>query len=163
MAIRMALYQCWEYTITQLDMWIKVETRYALLLASARNQNWKSLAIKVGSVIYCFTLFLNICFILIYVINMYISLCVSCTSEYLWRPEEGIGASGTRVINRWLWTIQCVCWKLNSHPLQEQQVFLTAEPSLHSPTFLNTKLLFFKDRILFCSPKLTSDFRCSLG
>ena len=29
-AIPMVLYRCWEYITTQLDMWIKVETRYAL-------------------------------------------------------------------------------------------------------------------------------------
>ena len=39
MAIPMALYRCWEYITIQLDMWIKVETRYALLLESNGNQN----------------------------------------------------------------------------------------------------------------------------
>lgn len=32
---------------------------------------------------------------------------------------------------RWLW-LPCGCWELEPGPLQEQQAFSTAEPSLHS-------------------------------
>ena len=35
----------------------------------------------------------------------------------------------------------CGCWKSNPGPLQEQQMFLTAEPSLSSPLLLLLLLL----------------------
>jgi hypothetical protein len=54
-------------------------------------------------------------------------------------PEEGIDSitDGCEP--------SCGCWELNSGPLEEQSVLLTAEPSLQPPTntvFLKTGLLY---------------------
>ena len=42
--------------------------------------------------------------------------------------NKGVGSPGTRVTNSC--ELPCGCWELNPGPLQEQQVFLTTEPSL---------------------------------
>ena len=47
---------------------------------------------------------------------------MSVHRHYLQTPEEGIGS-----YYRWLWATM---WELNSGPLEEQSVLLTADPSL---------------------------------
>ena len=44
-------------------------------------------------------------------------------------PEEGIGSH-----YRWC-EPPCGCWELNSGPLEEQSVLLTAEPFLQPPPY----------------------------
>jgi hypothetical protein len=53
-----------------------------------------------------------------------------CTKsmQWLWRPEK-------RCLIPWNWStdwcgMPCWCWELNPGPLEEHQVFLTADPSL---------------------------------
>lgn len=48
--------------------------------------------------------------------------------QYLWKPEEGGGASGSGVKDScWL---PCERGELNPSPLEEQLLLLTAKPSL---------------------------------
>lgn len=53
-------------------------------------------------------------------------LCARC----LWRPEEGLGFSGTAVTDGC--KPPCGCWELNSGSLEEQLMLLATEPSLQS-------------------------------
>jgi hypothetical protein len=48
-------------------------------------------------------------------------------------PEEGMGSH-----YRWLWATPYGCWELNSAPLEEQSVLLTAEPCLQ-PLWVSSK------------------------
>ena len=45
-----------------------------------------------------------------------------------WRLEQGTGFPETGVSDGY--ELQCKCWESNTHPLEEQPVLLTAEPSL---------------------------------
>ena len=44
------------------------------------------------------------------------------------RPEKGFRSLETRIADSW--ELPCGCWELNSGPLEEIPVFLTAEPLL---------------------------------
>ena len=67
-------------------------------------------------------------------IDMYAYERVTCACAYVSLAYVVLGASqkkvcpGTEVT--YSCELPCGCWKLNPGPLQEQQVFLTAEPSL---------------------------------
>lgn len=55
-------------------------------------------------------------------------VCALHTNQVLWRPEEGVSFSGTKIIKAYeqLWR----CRELNLGPLQKQPGLITAEPSL---------------------------------
>lgn len=55
---------------------------------------------------------------------LYICATTMC-AQYPQKPEESIGSLGTGVADK--------CWELNSGPLQEQQMPLTAKSSLQIP------------------------------
>jgi hypothetical protein len=73
-------------------------------------------------------------------IDMYAYERVTCACAYVSLAYVVLGASqkkvcpGTEVT--YSCELPCGCWKLNPGPLQEQQVFLTIEPSLqpHIPS-----------------------------
>lgn len=52
---------------------------------------------------------------------------------YVWRPEEGIRFPGAEVTGCWLWFTWHGYWELNSEPLSEQHVLLTAVPFSSPP------------------------------
>lgn len=68
-------------------------------------------------------------------------------------PEEGVRTptTGAGLIRQW-WADRCRCWESNSGPRQEQQVFLTTEPSLCSPV-LHTHIYLYEWSVsqLLCS------------
>jgi hypothetical protein len=70
-----------------------------------------------------------------------IHVFISCVCVwYLWRSEESIGPPGTDVKDGC--ELSCECLELNTGPIQEQQVLLTAESSLQPPNFLFMCFLF---------------------
>lgn len=58
----------------------------------------------------------------------FVCMYVKCM-QFLWRPEEGIGSSGTAV-NRCS-ELPFECWELNPGFLELELMFLTAESSLY--------------------------------
>lgn len=72
------------------------------------------------------------------------SMCV-----WLQVPLEGRGVGSPRISYTCLWTTWYWCWELNSGPLEEQYMFLTAEsPSASSPP----KYLYSYEVTFFCGP-----------
>ena len=67
---------------------------------------------------------------------MYICVLSVCMSEQHlcpwcpWNPEEGVQLPRTGVTDGC--ELLCGCWETNPGPLQEQPLFLTAEPSLQA-------------------------------
>jgi hypothetical protein len=53
----------------------------------------------------------------------------------------------------------CGCWGLNSGPLEEQSVLLTAEPSLQLIVLFS--FFFFKDIFIIISKNTEAVFRCT--
>jgi hypothetical protein len=70
--------------------------------------------------------FLNIYLFLFYAHEYFAGMCVLMPTEVTrrhWIPGTGVTDG---------WELPYGCWELNPGPLEEQQVFLIAEPSLQS-------------------------------
>ena len=52
---------------------------------------------------------------------------------HLWRSEEGMGSPRIGVTQGY--GLFCECFELTLSPLQEQQILLTAKPSLQPPEY----------------------------
>lgn len=61
---------------------------------------------------------------------MFISTCVQC----LRRPDKGFGSLGTGILSGLV--LPCGFWESNLSSLEEQPVFLTAEPSVQPLDFI---------------------------
>lgn len=62
---------------------------------------------------------------------------MTCACGCLQRPEEGIGASEIGVSGGY--EALSVCWELNWHPLEEQQMLSTHELSFQAQTWISPK------------------------
>lgn len=59
-------------------------------------------------------------------------MCVcACECGYTWSPEKGIKSLEMKVADGY--ELFDMCWELNSGPLEQKQVRLTAGPSLYHP------------------------------
>ena len=70
-------------------------------------------------------------FVCLFVCLMYMS---ALSAHIPCMPEEGIRSDGCEP--------PCGCWELNSGPLEEQPVLLTAKPSLQPPNFSHNEFFF---------------------
>jgi hypothetical protein len=74
---------------------------------------------------------------------VFVSVCVYIQLAVPMNAREGTGSSGTGVTND-CGSPVCRCWRLNPGPLEEQQVFLSSEPTLQ-PTLTCFSLNCFSD------------------
>ena len=79
-------------------------------------------------------------------------VCLYVHAWYLWKPEEDIESSGTGVTDSC--EVPCAVMGTKLHPLEAQQVFLTAAASLQHLLVLFvwfcSYFCFFQDKVSLC-------------
>jgi hypothetical protein len=86
-----------------------------------REQLWDPLLICMYVCMHITYIYMNITYL--YILKIYYLLLHLFSFIIYYTPGEVIGSHYSE--------LPCGCWELNSGPLEEQSVLLTAEPSLH--------------------------------